>query len=110
MNHILRIGELYDSYEGPADLHEEVMKCRRAAENMGVEWEDVMSHNRHQYLCDFRFLAMKHLRDKGFTYKVIGGVFNKRDHSTAVYAVQTAENLIATDRVVRQKWTTFRQS
>ena len=109
MNHILKIGELYDSYQGPPDVHEELMKCRRAAEAIGVEWEAVVSRDRHQEMCDFRFLAMKHLRDKGFTYKFIGSLFN-RDHSTAVYAVRSANNLIATDREVRQKWTIFRIS
>lgn len=110
MNHILQVGALYDSYGRPPDLSEELMKCRRAAENIGVEWELVISSDRHRHLCDFRFLAMKHLRDKGFSYRVIGRIFNKRDHSTALYGVRSANNLIETDRVVARNWSKFKQS
>lgn len=91
-------------------MAEELLKCRRAANRLDLDWEVILSSKRTQELCDFRFMAMKHLRDKGFTYKEMGRVFGKRDHSTACYAVKQAHALLDTDASFRRKYTIFKQS
>ena len=106
----LRVGQIYADQNYNSDMAEELLKCRRAANRLNVNWESVISTTRTQELCDFRFMAMKHLREKGFTYKEMGRVFGKRDHSTAVYAVKQADALLITDPAFRRKYTIFKQS
>jgi chromosomal replication initiation ATPase DnaA len=106
----LRVGQIYDDQKYSTEMAEELLKCRRAANRMNLEWQVILSPKRTQELCDFRFIAMKHLRDKGFTYKEMGLVFGKRDHSTACYSVKQANALLDTDATFRHKYTIFKQS
>lgn len=110
MTYWLEVGRRYCDENYNVQFHNEVQKCRRAALALCLPWDEVTSKTRTQPLCDFRFIAMKHLRDKGFNYRMIGEVFGKRDHSTAVYAVRTANNLLTTDRNFKRKYTIFKQS
>ena len=110
INPYLRVGQLYDNDDYARDVYQDVQKFRRAAAAMGLQWADVVSKKRHQPLCDFRFMAMKHLRDKGYGYKQIGSMFAGRDHSTACYAVRTANELLQTDKTFQRSYTIFQQS
>ena len=106
----LRVGQIFADQDYSVDMAEELLKCRRAAKRLDLDWEVILSSKRTQELCDFRFIAMKHLREKGFTYKEMGRVFGKRDHSTACYAVKQAQALLDTDSSFRIKYTIFKQS
>jgi chromosomal replication initiation ATPase DnaA len=110
MNHWLEVGRRYADDNYNVDLGYEILKCRRAAVALGVCWERVVSSSRMQEICDFRFMAMKHLRDRGFSYREVGEVLGHRDHTTVLYGVKQAHALLDTDRTFRRKFTIFRQS
>lgn len=58
------------------------------AEYFGVTVELLQSNNRHRFLCDIRFIAMKLTKDNlPVTLKAIGYLFGYRDHSTVINAL-----------------------
>ena len=110
MNYWLKIGQLYADQDYTMDLSEEMRKLKRAALMLEMDWERIISPVRSQPICDFRFMACKHLRDKGYTYREIADVLHRGDHSTCIYQYKQANALIETDRVFRRKWVTFKQA
>ena len=67
--------------------------CQRS----GIEKEKILSRSRKKEIVAARFACMYLLRKEAFmTFAAIGRVFD-RDHSTAMHALRTVENLLETN-------------
>ena len=110
MNPMLVVGYHADTPKGLGDRRTDAEKMIRFAKNLHVPWKKVVGANRRRDYVEVRQLICKYLKQQGWTYREIGDFLGKRDHSTAVYAVKAAQNLIDTDREIRMKWLKLLQS
>lgn len=71
----------------------------------GISEDKMKGIDKHRMVVEARQMAMKLIRyyEPKFTLKKIGEFFN-RDHSTVIYAIDTANDLIKYDRTYRQKF------
>jgi len=110
MNPYLVVGYLADTPKGLGDRRTDAEKMIRFAKMVHVPWKKVIGPIRRRDYVEARQLISKYLKQQGWTYREIGEFLGNRDHSTAVYAVKAAQNLIDTDREVRMKWLKLLQS
>lgn len=69
-----------------------------------VSIDDIISHSRKREISLPRMIAMYFLRKKTlFTWKQISVLFSGRDHSTAINAYNTVEDLIFSTRSIKRK-------
>lgn len=69
-----------------------------------VEREVMLGVKRQSHIVKARHVAMYLIRKlQGTSYESIGGLFNRRDHTTALHAVQKIESQITTDDELRQQ-------
>ena len=106
----LVVGYLADTPKGLGDRRQDAEKMIRFAKNVHVPWKKVVSKVRRRDYVEARQLISKYLKEQGWTYREIGEFLGKRDHSTSVYAVKAAQNLLDTDRAIRIKWLKLLQS
>ena len=67
------------------------------SQRSGIEKEKILSRNRRKEIVAARFACMYLLRKEAFmTFAAIGRIFG-RDHSTAMHALRTVENLLETN-------------
>ena len=67
------------------------------SQRSGITKAKILSKNRRKEIVAARFACMYLLRKEAFlTLKAIGRLFD-RDHTTAIHAVRTAENLLYTN-------------
>ena len=67
------------------------------SQRSGIKKEKILSRNRRKEIVAARFACMYLLRKEAFmTFAAIGRVFG-RDHSTAMHALRTVENLLYTN-------------
>lgn len=109
MNPLLVVGYLAET-DFRDDKGAHIRKCRRAAARFGASWQDVVGPSRLREFVTIRHMCFKFLRSEGWTLREIGEAFNNRDHATALHGVNTADDLLDTDRDFRRKWLTFLQS
>lgn len=110
INPYLVVGYLADTPRGIGDRRRDADKMVRFAKYVHVPWKKVVGPRRRRDYVEARQLICKYLKQQGWTYREIGEFLGGRDHSTAVYAVKAASNLIETDRAVRIKWLKLLQS
>ena len=76
------------------------------SQRSGIKKEKILSRNRRKEIVAARFACMYLLRKEAFmTFAAIGRVFD-RDHSTAMHALRTVENLLETNDylMVKNTW------
>lgn len=82
-----------------SDITQKVIKT--VAEFYKINWLELMSRRRTREVADARQIAMYLIRNNSKLGVVeIGRLFN-RDHSTVIYATQTVQDLIDTDKSYR---------
>lgn len=69
----------------------------QSAELHGLEPFVLLMKCRKTHIKDCRFMAIKRLRQNGYTLKKIRSFFGYSCHSTIINAVEQANNLIETD-------------
>ena len=104
MNPWLIVGYLQDAPRGLSDRNTDVQKVIRFCKMVRVPWKKVVGPVRRRDYVEARQLISKYLKDQGWTYREIGELLGKRDHSTSVYAVKAATNLLDVDAQIRLKW------
>ena len=104
MNPWLVVGYLAEVPRGVGDRHQDVQKMIRFAKLVNVPWKKVIGPVRRRDYVEARQLISKYLKDQGWTYREIGELLGRRDHSTSVYAVKSAKNLLDVEAGFRYKW------
>ena len=67
------------------------------SQRSGIKKEKILSRNRRKEIVAARFACMYLLRKEAFmTFAAIGRIFG-RDHTTAIYALSSVENLLDTN-------------
>ena len=105
----LMIGRLsYASldYEGTVAIDQ----CKRGAERLGVEWDEIQSTCRVRRIVDARRLCCSHLRTKGWTFDRIADAIGYTNHATALHHVRVAEEMKTFDKDFLNKHLTFIQA
>jgi len=71
----------------------------------GITHEAMKSHSRKREIVEARFIAMWFIKEEtALSLKEIGGCFGGRDHSTAIHAIQTINDLLITDKKLQAKF------
>lgn len=104
MNPWLVVGYLAEVPSGAGDRTQDVRKMMRFCKLVNTPWKKVVGPVRRRDYVEARQLISKYLKDQGWTYREIGELLGKRDHSTSVYAVKSANNLLDVEAGIRYKW------
>jgi hypothetical protein len=64
---------------------------------------NIMDNNRRQDIVDSRMIFSKILRDRGYTFKIIGGYLRK-DHSTIINLIKKSDTILAYDDYLMSRY------
>lgn len=103
----LNVGRLYES---SPDKRIAIDKAKRGVQALGIEWSDLLKRDRRGRIAETRHLVSLHLRESGFTYMEISQTLHRINHTTSVYSVKQAHNLLDIDREYRKAYKIFKSA
>ena len=95
----LNVGRIHET---TPDKRLAIEKAKRVVQALGYEWTDLLKRDRRGRIAETRHLVSLHLRRSGFTYKEISETLHRINHTTSVYSVKQAQNLLDIDREYRK--------
>lgn len=78
-------------------------QCRKGVNNLGLQWEDVISTSRKRNIIDAKRLCCCHLRSKGWTYDMIASFVGYTNHATVIHHCRRSEDLLKYDPEYHRK-------
>ena len=85
-------------------------RARRGTAALGLEWTDLVRSDRRGHIAETRHIASLYLRECGFTFREISESLGRINHTTSVYSVRKAEQLLETYEDFRDSYTKFKNA
>jgi chromosomal replication initiator protein len=94
---------LQKSYRFSIDPHKFDYVTKAVFEKLNVDLSEISSHCRSRHCVEARHISMYLLKIKTrASLKSIGIYFGGRDHSTVIYAIQTVNDLMETNKFFKR--------
>ena len=100
----LNVGQLHD-YSHDKSLV--IQRAKRGVRALGLEWGDIISRTRRGHVSDTRHIVSLYLRNNGFRFHEIAKTLHRTNHTTSVYSVRRAGELLEIDAPFRDIYKKF---